>query len=68
MTVALGADGDVNDDCFIVVVERKVERCKVVELLNARRESTGLKNPFSMGLLLSEANSFNFVHGLAGSR
>jgi hypothetical protein len=32
-----------------------LERCKVVELFKARRESTGLKNLFSTGLLLSEA-------------
>jgi hypothetical protein len=48
-------DGD-DDELLLVVIEKKVERCKVVELFkNVGRESTGLKNLFSMGLLLSEA-------------
>jgi hypothetical protein len=34
---------------------RRLERCKVVELFKARRESTGLKILFPTGLLLSEA-------------
>jgi hypothetical protein len=50
------ADRDEDDDeLLLVVVEKKVERCKVVELFKARRELIGLKNLFSMGLLLSEA-------------
>jgi hypothetical protein len=47
-------DGD-DDELLLVVVEKKVERCKVVELFKARRESTGLKILFPTGLLLSEA-------------
>ena len=47
-------DGD-DDELLLVVIEKKVERCKVVELFKARRESIGLKNLFSMRLLLSEA-------------
>jgi hypothetical protein len=50
------ADGDRDDDeLLLVVIEKKVERCKVVELFKARRKSIGLKILFPTGLLLSEA-------------
>ena len=44
-TVALGADGD-DEGLLLVVVEKKVERCKAAELFTVGRESTGLKNLF----------------------
>jgi hypothetical protein len=44
-----------DDELLLVVVEKKVERCKIVELFKVRRELIGLKNLFSMRLLLSEA-------------
>jgi len=53
-TVALDADGDGCTDCadsddeglLLIVVEKKVERCKAAELFIVGRESTGLKNLF----------------------
>jgi hypothetical protein len=54
LTVALSADGDGDGDgdndeeLLLVVVEKKVERCKVVELF----KSTGLKNPLLYGTAL----------------
>jgi hypothetical protein len=40
LTVVLSADGDGDSDndeeLLLVVVEKKVERCKVVELFNAK--------------------------------
>jgi hypothetical protein len=59
LTVALSADGDGDGDgdeeLLLVDVEKKVERCKAAELFIVGRESTGLKNPFSMGLLFIQA-------------
>jgi hypothetical protein len=50
------ADSDGNDDeLLLVVVEKKVERCKVVELFKVRRKSIELKILFPTRLLLSEA-------------
>jgi hypothetical protein len=49
-------DSNKNDDeLLLVVIEKKVEWCKIVELFKARHKSIELKNLFSMRLLLSKA-------------
>jgi hypothetical protein len=40
---------------FSLLLKKKVERCKIVELFKARRELIRLKILFSIRLLLSEA-------------
>jgi hypothetical protein len=50
--VAVYADSDIDKELLLVVVEKKVERCKVVELFIVGRESTGLKNPLLHGTAL----------------
>jgi hypothetical protein len=42
-----------DDELLLVVIEKKVKRYKIMELFIIEYESIGLKNLFSMGLLIS---------------
>ena len=44
-----------DDELLLVVIEKKVERYKIIELFKVRYELIELKNLFSIELLLSEA-------------
>jgi hypothetical protein len=44
-----------NNELLLVIIEKKVEWCKIVELFKVRYKLIELKYLFSMRLLLSEA-------------